>query len=204
MQQRETTDAVRLVLSSGALVLRSVRLDKPELTIGRRPYNDIQLDDLTVSGEHAVVRKQDDGHALIDLHSRNGTLVNGVRVRDHRLRHGDRIAIGVYRISFLTDGVISDPGLAAFGRPRFPVIEMMNGPQAGHRMVLDRPIMSLGRSGSQVAVVARRADAYTITHLEGPSFPLVNGESIGLVPRALAADDLIELGGTIMRFRSGA
>ena len=52
----------------------------------------------------------------------------------------------------------------------------------------------------QVAVVARRPTGYFVTHLEGPAYPLVNGESIGLSAYALRDNDLIELAGTIIQF----
>lgn len=206
MQARATTESVRLVLSSGGLVLRSVALTAPTLTIGRRPYNDIALDDLTVSGEHALVRREAEEIRLLDLGSRNGTWVNGVAVDDHPLQAGDRIAIGVYRLSFVVDAQAPPDGQADVpiaARPTHPFVEVLSGRRAGERIVFDQPITSLGSSGDQVAVIARRAAGYTITHLEGPAFPLVNGVPLGLAPHPLADADLIEIGGSIMRFGFG-
>jgi hypothetical protein len=54
---------------------------------------------------------------------------------------------------------------------------------------------------NQVAALSRRKNGYFITHLEGLAFPLVNGDSIGLGSRQLADGDLIELAGTMLRFR---
>lgn len=199
MQQREATQAARLVLSSGDLVLRSVPLLAERLAIGRRPYNDVALDDLTVSGEHALVLRVAGQWRIRDLKSRNGTLVNGVPVSEQILQDGDLIDIGVYRIRFVGGGASADddaPQGAGVAH-----VEILNGSGVGTRIVLDRAINSIGSAGSQVAVIARRRNGFHVTHLEGPAFPLVNGEPIGLLAHPLAHNDLIELGGTMMRFR---
>ena len=78
MRDREAAVAIRLLVSSGQSPLRVVPVLKECLTIGRRPYNDIALDDLTVSGEHALVRVRNGEVVVHDLGSRNGTLVNGM------------------------------------------------------------------------------------------------------------------------------
>lgn len=204
MQQRDTTETVRLVLSSGELILRSIRLSGQRLTIGRRPHNDLSLDDLTVSGEHAVIRAQEGTTLIQDLGSRNGTVVNGSSVQEHVLHDGDVIDIGIYRLRVLVDRNPADPDerfaeLAALVDAH---VEVLNGPNAGTRLALARPITSIGDAGTQVAVVARRHAGYFLTHLEGLSFPLINGESIGLMSHPLAHNDLIELAGTMMRFRN--
>lgn len=203
MRQRETTEAARLVLSSGELVLRSIPVTKERLSIGRRPYNDIALDDLTVSGEHAVILKLGDFRVIRDLKSRNGTLLNGVLVAEQALTDGDMIDIGIYRLKFVLESASREPGDASRETPgtRAATIEILNGPQAGTQLRMERAISSIGNTGTQVAVVARRRNGYYVTHLEGMSFPLVNGESIGLMAFPLAHNDLIELGGTMMRFR---
>ncbi|HMN83485.1 MAG TPA: FHA domain-containing protein [Burkholderiaceae bacterium] len=216
MQQRETTQAARLVLSSGDLVLRSLPLLGERVSIGRRPYNDMALDDLTVSGEHALVLRLGNGPGngpgnslgnglgnywrVRDLRSRNGTLVNGSPIVEQVLQDGDLIDIGVYRIKFVGGGSAAgddDPPAASSSA----CVELLNGPSAGTRINLDRAINSIGATGTQVAVIARRRNGYFVTHLEGLAFPLVNGEPIGLLAHPLAHNDLIELGGTMMRFR---
>ncbi|MFT4100158.1 MAG: FHA domain-containing protein [Burkholderiaceae bacterium] len=201
MQSPETTDGPRLVLSSGQLVLRSIPVLKEQTSIGRRPYNDVALDDLTVSGEHALIVQQGSQRILRDLNSRNGTLVNGRPITEVLLANGDQIDIGIYRLKFVAD--VGDGLLDGAGRAGsvLAVIEMLNGPQAGSQIALQRPITSLGQQTSQVAVVARRRNGFYLTHVEGLSLPLVNGESIGLMAYPLAHNDLIELGGVMMRFR---
>lgn len=202
MQQRETLDAARLVLCSGPLSgaerARELRLVKHRVTIGRRPGNDLVLDHLTVSGEHALVITTDGTHRIRDLGSRNGTLVNGSSVAESPLVDGDIIEVGVHRIEFIGHGA------RARADARDALVDVLNGPRAGERVALERAITPIGGPGAHVAVIARRRNGYYLTHLEGMSFPQVNGESIGLMAHALSHGDLIEVGGTMLCFRFGA
>lgn len=200
MRQHETTAAAKLVLSFGELVLRSIPIVKDSVTIGRRPYNDVALDDLTVSGEHAVIMCVDGMRTVKDLNSRNGTYVNGAPSRAHRLEHGDIIEVGIYRLRYLVDQRPAGDG--ADPKSESARLERLSGPDRGSEQPLDRPIVSVvGGAGHQIAVVARRRDGYVLTHLEGPAFPLLNGAPTGLTPHPLSDGDLIELSGTMLRFR---
>lgn len=200
MQQHENTVTARLVLSFGDLVLRNFPVVKAQITIGRRPYNDIALDDLTVSGEHAVILSDSAGRVVKDLNSRNGTLVNGRSIQSHRLEHADLIEVGIYRLRYLVEhrepaaALPADPQAHAF-------LEWLTGPQRGTAQPVDRPIVPISGAGNQVAVISRRRNGHFVTHLEGLAFPLVNGESIGLGSHPLSDGDLIELSGTMLRFR---
>ncbi|MFZ4985921.1 MAG: DUF3616 domain-containing protein [Blastocatellia bacterium] len=82
------------------------RLDRSEIAIGKATHNQIVLDDPTVSASHAIITPAPDGYSILDLASRNGTLVNGERLnnRSRILRHGDRIQVGETILTFrLTD-----------------------------------------------------------------------------------------------------
>jgi pSer/pThr/pTyr-binding forkhead associated (FHA) protein len=70
------------------------------LTIGRRPGNDIVIDNLAVSGSHAAIEGRDRGFLLTDLHSKNGTFVNGALTASHWLQPGDEITIGKHTLLF--------------------------------------------------------------------------------------------------------
>ena len=67
----------KLILSLDGQVLREVPLDKERVTIGRKPHNDIPIENLAVSGEHACIVTILNDSFLEDLGSTNGTLVNG-------------------------------------------------------------------------------------------------------------------------------
>ena len=196
MQQRETTASPKLLLSTASQHLRQIVIDKPRLTIGRRPYNDIMLDDLTVSGEHAVLLTRAGASVIEDLRSRNGTLVNDEPVIQRALLDGDRIEIGIYRLQYVIEPLVPERDRP----PEWACVEALSGDAVGKVIAIDRPIVSLSNASGQVAVIARRTNGFFITHLEGTTFPLVNGEPTGLISRLLRPDDLIELAGTIFRF----
>jgi hypothetical protein len=81
---------------------RRIALGSEVVTIGRLPECDIALSDPNVSRRHAQVRRADDGngYVLIDLSSTNGTKVNGMGVRGHRLQHGDEIMVGSTKVRY--------------------------------------------------------------------------------------------------------
>ncbi|RPI46007.1 MAG: FHA domain-containing protein [Betaproteobacteria bacterium] len=95
----------KLILSLDGTVMREVPLDKERLTIGRRQSNDLQIDNLAVSGEHALIVTILNDSFLEDLGSTNGTLVNGVPIKKHILQHNDVIEIGKYKLKYLADTV---------------------------------------------------------------------------------------------------
>jgi pSer/pThr/pTyr-binding forkhead associated (FHA) protein len=91
----------KLILSMDGLVLKEIPLSKERTTIGRKPHNDIQIDNLAVSGEHAVIVTILNDCFLEDLGSTNGTLVNGNPVKKHFLQNNDVVELGKYRLKFV-------------------------------------------------------------------------------------------------------
>ena len=70
----------KVIVSIDGVVIKEVQLTKDRTTLGRRPYNDIVIDNLAVSGEHAVIQIIDGEAVLEDLNSTNGTNINGKAV----------------------------------------------------------------------------------------------------------------------------
>ena len=91
----------KLILSMDGLILKEYTLAKERTTIGRKPHNDIQIDNLAVSGEHAVVESILNDSFLEDLGSTNGTLVNGQQIKKHFLQNNDVIELGKYKLKYL-------------------------------------------------------------------------------------------------------
>jgi len=100
----------RLVLSLDGVVLKEVPVAKDRTTIGRRSHNDLVIDNLAVSGEHAVLFRSGDDMFLEDLGSTNGTTVNGQPVKKHLLLGGDLIEIGKYRLKYVAEGGEGESG----------------------------------------------------------------------------------------------
>ncbi|HET7776308.1 MAG TPA: FHA domain-containing protein [Azospira sp.] len=93
----------KLILSMDGLVLKEIALTKERMSIGRKPHNDIQIDNLAISGEHAALVTILNDSFLEDLNSTNGTLVNGQPIKKHFLQSGDVIELGKYKLKYLND-----------------------------------------------------------------------------------------------------
>ncbi|HMK42979.1 MAG TPA: FHA domain-containing protein [Dissulfurispiraceae bacterium] len=91
----------KLVLKFKDAVLKEITIEKNHVMLGRKPENDLAIDNLAVSGFHAKILKDKDRYLLEDMGSLNGTYVNGVRVTNKELRHGDQILIGKHVIEFI-------------------------------------------------------------------------------------------------------
>ena len=222
-------------------------LNQERLTIGRKPDNDIQIDNLAVSGKHALVITILDDSFLEDLGSTNGTYVNGKLVKKHALKDGDVIAIGKHELKYVNEHATADddefektmiikpgsasaavaaaqaaekavsstggedkaaPTPAATSGGGMPLgrLTVLNGPIAGKELELTKALITLGKPGTQVAVISRRPQGYFLTHIEsdgdGKRYPVVNGEAIGPKAYQLKDSDLIELAGIKMEFSS--
>ncbi len=93
----------KLVVSLDGVVIKDVQITKDKTTLGRRPYNDIVIDNLAVSGEHAVLQMVGSDVFIEDLNSTNGTYINGRAVKKQLLTHNDTVEIGKYKIKYLVD-----------------------------------------------------------------------------------------------------
>ena len=93
----------KLILSMDSLVLKEIPLNKERITIGRKPSNDIQIDNLTISGEHAVITTVLSDSFIEDLDSTNGTMVNGKNIRRHALKANDLVEMGKYALKYIVE-----------------------------------------------------------------------------------------------------
>ena len=252
----------KLILSMETTMLKEIPLIKERTTIGRKPHNDIQIDNLAISGEHAVVITILNDSFLEDLGSTNGTYVNGQSVKKHFLKNGDTIELGKYRLKYVAElpqqtsnadfektmilrpgakpaapppaapapaaasapaatpapaaaapsaqaHSSTSPGMAPASASAPPpaaaalplgAIQLLSGGNAGKEMDLTKTLTTLGKPGVQVAVIARRPHGYFITHVEGATFPVVNGKALDAQAHKLADHDVIELAGIKMEF----
>ena len=95
--------AAKLILSMDGVVLHEYTLNKERMTIGRKPHNDIPIDNLAVSGEHAAIVTILNDSFLEDLDSTNGVMVNGAQVKKHFLQNNDVIEIGKYKLKYMNE-----------------------------------------------------------------------------------------------------
>jgi len=250
----------KLILSMDGLVLKEINLTKERTTIGRKPHNDVQIDNLAVSGEHAVIVTILEDSFLEDLGSTNGTVVNGQPIKKHFLQNNDVIELGKYKLKYVAEASAGQaqaadfektmvlrpgaakamgvaqaspaaaapaassakpfgdtaampgtamPGTAAQGPASRPgpatqqkaaALQLLSGPNAGKELDLTKPLTTLGKPGVQVAVITRRPQGFFITHVEGASFPVVNGKPLDAQAHSLNDHDVIDLAGVKMEF----
>ena len=93
----------KLILSLDGQQIKEFDISKERTTIGRKPHNDIQIDNLAVSGEHAMIMTILNDSFLEDLGSTNGTMVNGQPVKKHFLQNDDVVEIGKYKLKYVND-----------------------------------------------------------------------------------------------------
>ena len=90
-----------LVALQGPAAGSSFRIDRDTTTVGRHPGSEIFLDDITVSRRHVTITRTGAGFVVRDAGSLNGMYVNRQRCDEARLRHGDELQVGRYRLRFV-------------------------------------------------------------------------------------------------------
>ena len=93
-------DAGLLVVTRGPNAGSRLKVTKAVTTVGRHPASDIFLDDITVSRRHAEILKTSAGFMVKDVGSLNGTYLNRERVEEGRLRTGDELQVGKFKLAF--------------------------------------------------------------------------------------------------------
>lgn len=212
----------KLVVSLDGVVVKELEITTERTTLGRRPYNDIVIDNLAVSGEHAVLQMVGADVFIEDLNSTNGTYINGKAIKRQLLAHNDTVEIGKYKIKYLVDehgtyektmvlrpaaaASSAAPGASTGGAlpPATPgkpaTIKVLKGAAAGREVALTKVVTTVGKPGVQVASITRRPGGYAFAHVEGPARPSVNGVPLAGDSVPLRDGDVIELAGTQMQF----
>jgi len=145
----------KLILSMDGLVLKEIPLAKERTTIGRKPHNDIQIDNLAVSGEHAVIVTTLNDSLLEDLGSTNGTVVNGNPVKKHFLQNSDVIELGKYKLKFVGEA----PAAAGAGGEKADFEKTMVLRPSAMRAAADQARAVAAAPGGAQAALAQRAAA---------------------------------------------
>ena len=97
----EEAGAAMVIRSGGGRAGESFPIEEDRLSIGRTPDAGVFLDDVTVSRNHALLVRRNDGLYIDDLGSLNGTYVNRHRIESHRLANGDELQVGKYKLTYL-------------------------------------------------------------------------------------------------------
>lgn len=213
----------KMIISVDGVVIGQVALAKERTTLGRRAYNDIVIDNLAVSGEHAVLHMSDGEVEIEDLNSTNGTYVNALAIQRQALKDNDVIEVGGCRIHFRARSNLAiGPGSARTTLPEhaghsgnsgsmplssaptesgalvelgIPVLRVLSGVNEGQDVALQKVVTTIGKPGVAVAVVTRRRQGYVAAGVEGNV--TLNGLQLGTEAVALQERDVLELGGAI-------
>ena len=209
----------KMIVSIDDVVIKEVQLTKDRTTLGRRPYNDIVIDNLAVSGEHAVIHMGGAEVVLEDLNSTNGTYVNGKVIKKQALQNGDAIEVGKYKIRFVGDTAADNfdktmvvsarpavvapaaaPGIPDVATGPKAAIKVLSGAAAGREVPLTKVVTTIGKPAVAVAAITKRHHGFVVHHVEGGGNPTLNGTPITGEPLPLKNGDVIELAGTQMQF----
>ncbi len=100
---RAATRVAYLVVTTGEEAGKAYPLAKEQLTLGRASGNDIVMGDLQVSRRHAMITRRTDGFVVADLHSTNGTSINGHHIEEGLLDEGDILTLGSTSFRFTAE-----------------------------------------------------------------------------------------------------
>lgn len=211
----------KLLLCLEGVVLREFPLDRESFTIGRKAQSDIQIDDITISSKHAVIKVEKNAYMdnikdvyVEDLGSTNGTLVNGQRIKKHMLRHGDVIMLGRHEFKFLDEDapdfdktMMVNPGVEKQLKTRAllpAAIKVLTGPKAGHKLDIVKSYTTLGNAGKTV-IISKRTNGYFVAYVHPKGQPAdmpptLNNHPISAQNTPLNDHDLIEIAGMKLEF----
>jgi hypothetical protein len=147
----------KLILSMEGQVLKEIPLSKERITIGRKPHNDIQIDNLAVSGEHAVIVSVMEDAFLEDLGSTNGTVVNGKTVKKHFLQDNDVVELGKYKLKYMQEK--GKPAVAAAAPSAKDFEKTMVLRPSAMKAAVEQAKAMAGAEGQPAAAQAMRAAA---------------------------------------------
>jgi len=218
--------SAKLIMTLDGAILREYPVVKDSISVGRKHGNDIQINDMTVSGRHALVTTLVGNTYVEDLGSTNGTLVNGRKVRKLKLRHGDVIQLGTHQLTYFEDeqaayeptmflkAEMSETQMIPTGESTnegvkgMPLagVRILNGPLAKKILELRKPFNTLGYKGIKMAMITRSNMGYVILAVKSrkgrraTDIPLLNGTPLGQEAKQLREHDIIEVAGFQMEF----
>jgi predicted component of type VI protein secretion system len=127
----------KVILKFKEAVLQEIPLEKEKLMIGRKGDNDIAIDNMAVSGNHAQIVKEGDSFFIEDLGSLNGTFVNGRKVTKTELFKGDTVLIGLHTLDFISEKVRPAEDKKAFAIRGHSMDETVVIDPKDHKRILD-------------------------------------------------------------------
>ncbi|MFI5345761.1 MAG: FHA domain-containing protein [Elusimicrobiota bacterium] len=125
----------KMLLKFNAAVIKEIPFEKDALSVGRKPDNDIVIDNPAISGHHCRISVQGGTYFVEDLESTNGTFVNEKRVKKSGLHHNDVIGLAKHALVFIEDAPAETPLPPPPPPPPAADATMMISPQKQAEMV---------------------------------------------------------------------
>ncbi|MEQ8819518.1 MAG: FHA domain-containing protein [Sumerlaeia bacterium] len=211
-----------IIVKLGDQVVQRYKMDKDVLSIGRARDNDIVVENLSVSRNHARIRHEGGRFVLTDLNSANGSFVNGVKISKAELKDDDIISIGKHKLHFISPEMMSEKasapqkGPAPQAPPRADgdipaLLVVLRGKQADRRFPLSRGSIAIGRANDndirlhdwfvskKHAVVSFENEEFILRDLGSWRGTMVNGQPVK--ESKLHQSDKIMFGNTVLEFR---
>ncbi len=217
----------KLILTLEGEIIKEYAIDSHHLSIGRKHGNDLQLNDLTLSGRHALISSIPDYVFVEDLGSTNGTLVNGSHIKKVSLKHGDVIQVGHHQLTYLCENNVKyEPTMfitAEHDETQFiytdknsdetPVKGLYLGGLRTFGNSMAKPVMELrktystiGFQGKRMALITRGTKGYSITAISSTrsrrsaDTPLLNNKPLTNNQYMLQANDVITIANYEVQF----
>ena len=211
----------KLMLKFEAAFIKEIKLDKPAFNLGRKPDNDIVLDNAAVSGHHCKMYESGGTWFVEDLNSTNGTFINNKKVLKAGLKSGDTVTVVKYSLVYVDENA---PAVHAPAEAPLPAqkpktsqgaLEVLENP-SDERKEFDLTALStyIGKSsqaavpyksgglfggGPELAVViTMRPGGYYLNPIK-EGYAKYNGNPLN-EKVVLKDDDTIEVGATRFRF----
>lgn len=216
----------KLIIAHNGEIIREYLLGDRDITIGRKNSNDIQLNDLALSGKHARITHISGYTFIEDLGSTNGTTVNGNHIKKVALEHGDIIQLGHHQMTYLCQNheyleptmfvkaeqdetqiiYVDSEQLNPADRLALGGLKVVGAPETKPVMELRKTYNTVGFQNKPIALITRGASNYTITAITGPQsrrtidIPLLNNKALDDQQYVLRAGDIINIAGFELQF----
>jgi pSer/pThr/pTyr-binding forkhead associated (FHA) protein len=209
----------QIIVTLGDNVVNKYVFDKDIMSIGRARDNDIVIENLAISRNHARIRRDGDRFFLSDLNSANGTYLNDERITKAELADGDTVSIGKHKLIFRNEAVDGEALISdAFGAERTVLVTkaplanlvVTRGKQKDTTFQVDKADVTIGRGGDceiclrdwfvskQHAIIHRQGNTFLLRDMGSWRGTKVN--DVQITETVLKNGDLIQIGGTYMTF----
>ena len=204
--------SINLIVWKARKKVDQVNTEEAELSIGRTPDNDLQLEDREVSKYHAKIKRGVFHYTIHDLESHNGTLVNGHRIKKKTgLHRGDHIAIGPYQLHFNPHMKEGFEAVSKRGK-KLVILECIAGPEKNLNYRDNKHTVQFGTHensdvlmtrdpgvSSRHAKISQEGNHFFITDQKSKTGTFLN--KIKITKHTLASGDILRIGNSLFIFK---